>query len=108
MNRKEEAKRTAEARVLEHLKSWPNGATVRELSLEMGWPWQQMSKVLKRLALQDAVRIKDTQHKDARYRVHVVRRFAPLVTGSRLPACFELPCLATPTAGRVVRFNLDG
>ena len=24
------------------------------------------------------------------------------------PACFELPCLATPTAGRVVMFNLDG
>ena len=108
MNVKEEAKKAAEARVLQRLSSWPNGATVRELSMELGWPWQQVSKILKRLAIKDAVRMRDTQHKDARYRVRVVRRFEPVATGCRLPACFEPPRLVTPAAGRVVRFNLDG
>lgn len=105
---KEKAKKAAEARVLQRLSSWPNGATVHELSLDLGWPWQQVSKILKRLALNDAVRVRDTQHKDARYRVRVVRRFEPVATGCRLPACFELRPESTGQLGRVVRFNLDG
>lgn len=108
MNVKEEAKRAAEARVLEHLKTWSNGATVREMSLELGWPWQQVSKVLKRLVVSQAARVTESPSKDSRYRVRVVRRFEPVVQGCRLPACFELRPVKPEQPGRVVRFNLDG
>lgn len=104
---KEEAKRAAEARVLEHLRGWPRGATVREISLELGWPWQQVSKVLKRLVVSQAARVTESTRKDPRYRVRVVRRFEPIATGCRLPACFELRPVDPGQLGRVVRFNLD-
>ena len=109
MNVKEAAKQAAELRVLEHLKGWPKGATVRELSLELGWPWQQVSKVLKRLVSHQTARVTETKRKDPRYRVRVVRRFEPVVIRCRLPPVFEPAPVADPgPCARLVQFNLDG
>lgn len=108
MNRKDAAKRAAEEQVLEHLKGWPNGVTVHEMSLEMGWPWQQMAKVLLRIVAHGGARMMESTRKDPHYRVRVVRRFAPIGQRCRLPERFEPRPVDPGQPGRVVRFPLDG
>lgn len=111
MNVKEAVKRAAEDRVLEHLTAWPkglNGPTARELALELGWPWQQVSKVLRRLVVRQVAHMKETTRKDPRYRVRVVRRFEPVGSRCALPPCFEPRPASTPPIARLVRFHLDG
>jgi len=66
-----------ERQIVEHLRQRGSAASVSEIALELGWSWQRVSKIVKRMLAGYELGTVTKEHKDWGYRIRVVTRYHP-------------------------------